>query len=195
MAHLRAEEAEQYFVRIQKGMDTGGVLIFPIGTYYRDGKKRKFTRKDAQTMVRNFDEDILERRPPVNMEHERAAGRVGHVTRLWVADDGVRGEVEPVAGQEAALGLFDYVSPEVRWKWTHPMTGAAHSAVLMGLALTNYPYLLGRMNLHGVRVWTAKGDWEKFSLASLGDEELFALYEMLRQEAGESYAIRNQATR
>jgi len=177
------EQAEQYFVRIQKGMDTGGVLVFPIGTYWRDGKKRQFTREDAETMVRNFDENILERLPPVNMEHERTAGRVGHVTRMWVADDGVRGEIEPVSGQEAALGLFDYVSPEVRWTYQHPLTGSAHSNVLMGLALTNYPYLLGRMKLHGVRVWTAKGDWEEFSYAALGDEELYALYWALREEA------------
>jgi hypothetical protein len=185
MGHEMGEPiaTDQYFVRIQKSADTEGVLIFPIGTYWRDGKKRKFTRKDAQTMVRNFDADILERRPPVNMEHERVAGRVGHVTRLWVADDGVRGKVEPVAGQEAALGLFDYVSPEVRWKYQHPLTGAAHSNVLMGLALTNYPYLLGRMNLHGVRVWTAKGDWEQFDYATVGDAELYALYEALRKEA------------
>jgi len=92
-------EQGRFYVRIEKSV-AGGILIFPIGAYHRDGEKRDFTRTDAQEMVRNFDANILERQPPVNLEHERAGGRVGHVTRLWVADDGVRGEIEAVAGHE-----------------------------------------------------------------------------------------------
>lgn len=172
---MKTETEGRFYVRVEKSIGEG-VLIFPIGTYHRDGEERDFTRADAEEMVRNFDDNILERQPPVNLEHERAGGRVGHVTRLWVADDGVRGEVKAVAGHEGDLRDFDYISPEIKWLWTHPFTAQEYENVLMGLALTNYPYLLGRMALHSGQVWmgTDWGDWR-----SLGDAELFALYEAL----------------
>lgn len=173
-----AEACYAVLVPVRKGLDD--VLIFPFGTYYRDGERREFAREDGEKMVKNFDDDLLERQPPVNLEHERTKGRVGYISRLWVADDGVRGEITPLAGQADVLTRFTHVSPEVKWEWQHPFSGETHRNVLMGAGATNYPYLLGKMALHNVRVWTAKGEWEPFSLRMLDDAELFALYERLK---------------
>jgi hypothetical protein len=74
---------------------------------------------------------------------------VARITDLWLADDGVRGKVEEVDGYEGALKAFDYLSPEVRWTWTHPQTGQEYKNVLFGAAATNYPFFLGQMALHG----------------------------------------------
>lgn len=170
-------------VPIQKG-DDNGVLIFPIATYYRDGP-RKFTREDALELVRNFDENILERRNgwlPVNSEHERARGRVAYITDLWAADDGVRAELKPAPGHEQDLNDFDYISPEIKWNWTHPYTGKKYRNVLVGAGLTNYPYLLGRTAVHSVRVWTAKGEWEPIGIEQLSDTDLMYLYTELVED-------------
>lgn len=173
-------EIQRFHVRIQKGADS--VLVFPFGTYYRDGEKREFTPEGGAEMVKNFVSDLLERQPPVNLEHERAKGRVGYVRRLWVADDGVHGEIEPVKGNEDTLGRFDYVSPEIRWSWQHPFTNNKHHNVLMGLALTNYPYLLGRMSLHSTAdVWTGS-EWEPVTVSTMSDADLVALHERLQEQ-------------
>jgi len=180
----------RYFVRIEKALDD--FLVFPLGTYWRDGEKRDFTQADATEMVRNFDDDVLERRIPVNLEHDRLRGRVGYIARLWAAKDGVRGQIEPAGGQEDTLTRFDHVSPEVRWEWSHPYSNATHRNVLMGLALTNYPYLLGRMALHADDgLWTPDG-WTPIAKASLAEiappllrkaeqEELLSLHRRMHQ--------------
>lgn len=148
------------FIPIEKGLDN--VLVFPIGKFIRGGEQREFTVADAVEMVRNFGNNILERDVPVNKEHDRPEGRVGKVLRLWVAEDGVRGKLD----SDDTAKQFGYVSPEVRWEWQHPHSGEMYKNVLMGLALTNYPYFLGKMNL-----WS-DGNWEAYTeknLIMLGD--------------------------
>jgi hypothetical protein len=68
--------------------------------------------------------------------------------------------------------------------WPHPYEdGKEYTNVLFGAALTNYPFLLNRTALHSVKVWTSKGDWEGLNYATMGDAELYTLYEALRKEA------------
>lgn len=153
----RWEAVEAYYVPFQKGLDNA--LMFPFGVFYR-GNKREFTRADGEAMVRNFQQNVLGRtdgRLPVNREHQRAQGRIGWITGLWMADDGVRTSIVPVPGHEEEIKGFDYLSPEVVWEWTHPYTNQTHRSVLFGAALTNYPYLLGKTAAH--HVWTEKG-WD-----------------------------------
>lgn len=146
------QASESFYVAIEKAL-LNDVLIFPIGTFTRGKQERDFTRADAQEMVRNFESNLLERDVPVNREHDRPGGRVGKVLRLWVTGDGVRGELK----DDGASKRFGYVSPEVSWEWQHPHTGEKHRNVLMGLALTNYPFFLGKMAL-----W-ADGAWETYT--------------------------------
>ena len=129
-------------IRIEKSLED--FLVLPVGRFYRDGRWRDITRADCEEMVRNFEQDVLRRIVPVNIEHERARGAVGRVARLWVEDDGVHAAVElsPHAPRN-----FGYVSPEIYWSWTHPYTGETHRNVLAGLALTNYPFFLGKTAL------------------------------------------------
>ena len=117
----------------------------------------------ACEMVANFEANVIGRQPPVNREHMREHGRVGRITALRLADDGVRGDIEEADGYDGALKGFDYLSPEVRWQWTNPYTGEQHNNVLFGAGATNYPFFLGRMAIHkgddDVLVW----DGEQFA--------------------------------
>ena len=143
-----------------------GTLIFPIGAFYRGGKKREFTIEDANTMVHNFKTKVLgpDRLPPVNREHKREAGKIGNIVDLWVSTDGVRGTVE------GEMKGFDYISPEVRWEWTNPYTGDKHKNVLMGAGATNYPFFLSQMQLNNEAglLWTGS-DWESVDSDSDSD--------------------------
>jgi len=145
---------ESFYIRTEDAADD--VLIFPIGTFYRDGKKREFTKEDAALMVANFKDGVLgeTRLPPVNREHKRENGKVGSIADVWLTDDGVRGRVD------GDLTGFDYLSPEVRWEWTHPHTNVTHKNVLMGAAATNYPFFLDKMalNSEAALLWMGS-DW------------------------------------
>lgn len=170
------QASDAFYVTIEKALDD--VLVFPIGRFVRGKQERDFTRDDAEEMVRNFEDNLLERDVPVNREHDRPGGRVGKVLRLWVAEDGVRGELE----DDGASRRFGYVSPEVRWEWQHPHTGAKHRNVLMGLALTNYPFFLGKMAL-----WEG-GGWQTYTdedVVMLGDIAPMVPVEKTAQVIGE----------
>jgi hypothetical protein len=154
----RWRSAERFYVPIQK--DTyGDVLLFPVSTFYRDGKKRKFTAAQAEEMVRNFKDNVLGRtdgKLPVNAEHERWRGRIGYVVDMAVRDGQPFVKLEE--SKSGVLDGFDYISPEIRWLWTHPFTGAEHKNVLMGVAATNYPFLLGKTAIAKALVW-GDGEW------------------------------------
>ena len=137
------------------------VLIFPVGSFVRDGIQRSFTPEQAAAMVTNFKNGVLGRKVPVNREHDKVSGRVAHVTDLWLADEGVRGKITEVPGNEGALGAFDYLSPEVVWDWEAPDTGESHKNMLVGLAATNYPFFGGKMALNSdstIQIWNGS-DW------------------------------------
>ena len=168
-----SDEPERFYVPIQKD-EGGNVLVFPVSTFYRDGKKREFTAAQAQEMVANFKSNILERKNgwlPVNAEHERWRGRIAHVTDMTLKDGVPYATLQEV--EDGALSRFDYISPEIHWDWQHPYTGEKHKSVLMGIGATNYPFLLGKTTLHAEPVPIAKslvwdGDaWEAFGGAGV----------------------------
>ena len=154
---------DAYYIPTSDAADD--VLIFPIGRFYRGGKERQFTAEDAALMVQNYEDNVLQRahgQLPVNAEHKRENGKIASITSLRVADDGVRGNVD------GDVSKFDYLSPEVRWSWTDPYTGAEHKNVLMGAAATNYPFFLGKMALHDdALLWTGS-EWQDITPSESG---------------------------
>ena len=150
------------FVIQSENASLDDVLIFPVGFFVRDGIQRSFTPEQAAVMVTNFKNGVLGRKVPVNKEHVKENGRVAHVTDLWLADEGVRGKITEVPGNEGALGAFDYLSPEVVWDWEAPDTGESHKNMLVGLAATNYPFFGGKMALNSdstIQIWNGS-DWQ-----------------------------------
>ncbi|HID24671.1 MAG TPA: hypothetical protein EYP14_20050, partial [Planctomycetaceae bacterium] len=179
------QEAAMPAIRIEKSLND--FLVLPIGRFFRDGQWRNVTRADAEEMIRNFEQDVLRRIVPVNIEHERARGAVGRVLRLWLEDDGVHAAVElsPHAPRN-----FGYVSPEIYWVWTHPYTGETHRNVLAGLALTNYPFFLGKTALWQDGAWVrAPVRFSKMHIAEITpsalrrspDSELLSLHRRAHQ--------------
>ena len=135
---------EYFLIPIEKGT-LNDVLIFPIGPFQRDGRAREFTTEMAREMVANFEADVIGRQPPVNREHMREHGRIGRITGLRLASDGVRGDIEEADGYDGAMKAFDYLSPEVRWEWTNPYTGETHRNVLFGAGATRQHVLINRV--------------------------------------------------
>ena len=129
-------------------------LLFPYGKciWFPSGK---FTKADGEEMVQNFKNNVLDRKNgylPINAEHERAKGKVGYITDLVLGENGVTGTYE--WDNEDIKGKFDYLSPEVKWAdWKHPYTGKKYGNLLFGVALTNYPKLLGKTAIF------SEGDW------------------------------------
>lgn len=153
---------ERFYIPFAKAADD--VLIFPFGPFYRHGQAREFTREDGKLLVRNFKNNVIGRLPPVNAEHMHQYGRIAYVADAWLSEDGVRGRLREAEGSEGELAKFDYLSPEIKWEWTHPYTGKTHKNVLFGMGATNYPFFLGKMAIHDsapVRMWTEKG-WEEY---------------------------------
>lgn len=155
----QAQYTGDFLVPIQKSAPLTDVMIFPIGEFVRDGKARKFTADDAQSMVKNFEDNVIGRLPPINSEHMRQLGKVGHVVSLRVADDGVRGDLEE--SEPGALSKFDFLSPEVRWEWQHPFSGKVYHSVLFGAGATNYPFFLDKMAIHADTIAWDGNEWEQ----------------------------------
>lgn len=168
------QSSDVFFIPFSKAL-RDDILVFPVGKFHRDGQVRDFTKDMGAQMVANFRANILERKNdgwlPINAEHMRQHGRFGDIVALYQDESGnVRGKPHDPDGK---LGGFDYFSPEVRWKWTHPTTGKAHQNVLMGGGATNYPFFGGKMALQNDQVAIAKSvdpplvwngsEWEVFS--------------------------------
>jgi len=149
--------SEQFLIPFSKAL-RDDILIFPVGKFYRDGGERTFTKEMGAQMVKNFKDNILERKNdgwlPVNGEHMRQYGKLAYLVALYQDEDGnVRGKPHD---PENKLGGFDYFSPEVRWAWVHPTTNKEYKTVLMGGGATNYPFFLGKMALQDDEVAVAK---------------------------------------
>jgi hypothetical protein len=136
--------------------DHSDVLVFPIGTFYRDGKQRELTKEQAALIVQNYLDNVLDRKDnllPVNAEHVREQGRIAYLKSLYQDDAGnVRGVID------GDLSKFDYISPEVVWDWDNPNTGESHGPVVMGAGATNYPFFLGQMGIHS-QLWLGNEWW------------------------------------
>lgn len=117
------------------------VLVFPFGKFLRGGW-RAFSRADGEEMIRNFDANLPNSRVPVNVEHEASGGRIGTFKKLWLGDEGVYGEIEwtEVGRERIARGEFEFFSAEIAWEWIDPRTGEKYYNVLVGGAMTNYPF-------------------------------------------------------
>ena len=109
----------------------------------------EITADKAARMKDNFDGDVFGQTLTWNYAHfedqskgQRAAGVIEKVS---LADDGLYAGVRltPTAQKELADGEWLYTSPEYKDYRTDPRTGDVIEDVLVGGALTNYPFLKG----------------------------------------------------
>lgn len=182
---MRYYIAKQEFVRDK-------VRIFPFGRFYRGGW-REFTAGDAEEMVRNFKAGLPNSSIPVNVEHDIRQGRIGTIDKLWVGEDGVYARIKWTDDGRKLVkaGRFLFFSPEIAWEWINPTTGRKHKNVLVGGAVTNYPFhgdatvLFSRAAQESLDVLQklAVLDINPRSLRRVSDRELLSLHRRMHQLA------------
>lgn len=158
----QAQYTGDFLVPISKDMSSQ--LMFPVSTFFRDGQKRQFTPAQAAEMVDNFKNNIPGRKNgwlPINKEHVREGGRIAYIVDMFLKDGIPHAKIEDAPGFEGAMLGFDYLSPEIRWEWTHPFNGKTYKNVLFGAGATNYPFFLDQMAIHADTIaWMGSG-WEQ----------------------------------
>ena len=127
--------------------------LIPTGTWYRGERTLDITEDRLREIAGNMNAGLPNYRVPINLDHADNQGKVGEVKSVAFMPDGEKGpglyvtEYElSEAGQKAVEDSgYDAVSAEIVWtlngsKYQDPTTGAEHDNVLVGVALTPYPY-------------------------------------------------------
>ena len=102
------------------------------------------TIEDLQRMVTNFSSEVV-----IDYEHQThdpdaaEAPAAGWITRLWVEDESLWGEVEWTDRAEAMIDsdAYKYLSPVFNFDAKDPETGNPIGIKLMTVGLTNVPFM------------------------------------------------------
>lgn len=125
------------------------VLLLPLmpGGYHRWGvKSDPITHDVLQTILANFMQRSqiggIVGNIPLNVEHDEISGKIGLISNLEMGDDGLYAYFELTPKGQELLGddAFDYLSPEIVWSFQDIETGQDVGPVLVGAAVTNYPF-------------------------------------------------------
>lgn len=141
----------------QDQQDTKPRVRVPIavkGTWYHpEYGEVKFTQKDFDQMLANFQENVTGYEPPLFLGHENPNGNsvggqaaAGYLERLYQEGDALIGEFEMVdeaTYNDVAEGKYRYASAEYAKQAISKKTNERIGSVLMGTALTNRPHLTG----------------------------------------------------
>ena len=132
---------------------TKPIRLLPEGTWYRDGRTLKITKQRLLEIEKNFADGLPNFRVPINLDHENNDGKVGNIEEVKYMADGPKGPGLYVTeydltdrGKEAVEEKsYDGVSAEVVWtlngqKYQDPANSKEHDNVLVGMALTPYPF-------------------------------------------------------
>jgi len=170
------------------------VRLFPFRKFIRNGEWREFGRADATEMIDNFDAGLPNSKIPINIEHNPMFGRIGTYKKLWAGKDGIYGQIEwtAIGKQYMQEDRFLFFSPEIRWEWTNPKTGKKHQNVLVGGAVTNYPFHGDDTALFSDSAQEHFDTLHKMgvlsinprSIRNVSDKELLSLHHRMHQLAG-----------
>lgn len=84
---------------------------------------------------------------PLDVSHvEGVEGAPGWIRALELSDEGLTLEIEwtDLGIDLVSKKRFQYISPELKERWIHPMTKIAYDYVMVAAALTNQPFLKGQ---------------------------------------------------
>lgn len=101
-------------------------------------------QKYFSNVIRNFENNVTKDELPVNMEHDRTKAQ-GWYKRVYQEGDALFADVELTKdGADNLNGKhYKYFSIEVQDKYQDKDTNQRFDNVLVGGALTNYPYFNG----------------------------------------------------
>lgn len=123
--------------------------------------KLKFTKQTLQEIVANFEANARRVEIPVDTLHQNNEA-VGWIQNLSLSGDKLKAKVLwTVKGVKALKeGAFKYISAELLPNWIDPETGKQYKNVLVGVSLTNKPFIKGlqAISLSEEQLWN--GDFE-----------------------------------
>lgn len=127
--------------------------LVPLGNWYRDDRELDITSSILEEIAANFGAGLPNYRVPINLDHEDKSGKVGEIKAVAYLEEGPSGPglyvteyVLSDTGQKAIdESGYDAVSAEIVWSmagssYQDPRTGQEHDNVLVGVALTPYPF-------------------------------------------------------
>jgi len=152
--------------------------LLPEGKWFRDSRELDITQERLLEMVRNFKNSLPNFRVGFNLDHEDTGGKVGDIKDVAYLPGGPQGsglyatEYELTEKGQKAIDEdgYDGVSCEVVWTlngsmYQDPATGAEHDNVLVGVALTPYPFFgHGELALYK----TERGEVERCYITKTG---------------------------
>lgn len=127
--------------------------LIPTGVWYRGDRTLEITEARLREIAGNMNAGLPNYRVPINLDHADNQGKVGEVKSVAFMPNGEKGPGLYVteydlteAGKKAVEERgYDAVSAEIMWTlngsvYQDPTSGAEHDNVLVGVALTPYPY-------------------------------------------------------
>ena len=136
------------------------VPIAVLGEWFHpDYGEVKFVQTDFDSMLENWEENVVGYEPPLFLGHPidnttvEGAPSVAFLEKLYQESDTLYGLYDPVdaeAYQNAAKGSYRYSSAEVSRNAVSKKTGQPIGTVLRGAALTNRPFLTGMPRVEAV---------------------------------------------
>ena len=196
---------------------TKPIRLLPEGTWYRDGRKLSITKQRLLEIERNFTDGLPNFRVPINLDHEDEDGKVGNVEEVKYLADGPKGpglyvtEYDLTDRGKAAVEEKEYdgVSAEVVWtlngqKYQDPKDAKEHDNVLVGMALTPYPFfghdevsLYSEKNSahsptylpDGVTGWDEYDEWVATEAMAEDVQNVTGLFEMMVSNIVWSYGL------
>jgi phage I-like protein len=124
-----------------------GIQILKVGSFEHPQYGRiDITPDDLEAFKESFDQNVRRIDLAINYDHTKtvAAGWIKELSirnkgnELWATPEWTKSGLEQVKGKE-----YRYFSAELAWQYQDAETGAMHDRVLLGGALTNYPFIKG----------------------------------------------------
>lgn len=127
--------------------------LVPLGTWHRGDRKLYITEDRLREIEENVRDGLPNFRIPINLDHVDSSGKVGDIKAVSFMPQGEKGpglyvtDYELTEAGEKAIEEkgYDAVSAEIVWTlngatYEDPRNGQQHDNVLVGVALTPYPY-------------------------------------------------------
>lgn len=113
--------------------------LFTAGRYGTLSFDSEFLR----SLVENFNNNVVGHELAVNARHKPEYGALGWVERIALEGDNLVVYAKPTPGGQQLIDdeVYKYASAEIDNPFTDRETGAEYGPTLVGLALTNNPYV------------------------------------------------------
>jgi len=138
------------------------VEILRVGNFeHPEYGKLNFDKQTLEEIIRNFEINARRQEIPIDTLHQNNEA-VGWIKNLRLVGEKLKAKVQWTTKGVKALkeGAFKYLSVELLPKWSDPETGKQYKNVLVGVSLTNKPFIKGLQEISLSEETPWKGHFE-----------------------------------